>query len=123
MKAKPKQTTPQDTYHAQALLGLLANKWTIHVVYALRHETKRYGEISKVVPGATQKVLTGTLRKLERSGFVTRTTYPTVPPKVDYKLTELGLELLAMIETVTNWAKNYEEKIRQAQKAYDRQNN
>ena len=85
---------------------ILTSKWTLPVVYTLKNQTRRYYELQKSLPNVTQKMLTATLRKLEINGLVKRKVYPTVPPKVEYKLTEFGLEILDMIEKVNVWAKD-----------------
>lgn len=107
--------------HPKLLLEVIASKWTIPVIYTLCRDTKRYNEIHKAVPGTTQKVLTSTLRKLQRNGVITRTVHPTSPPQVEYQLTELGLELLKVIEHMALWAADNQTKIKRAQKAYDKQ--
>jgi DNA-binding HxlR family transcriptional regulator len=107
--------------HSKLLLEVIASKWTIPVIYTLRRDTKRYSGIHKAVPGTTQKVLTSTLRKLQKNGVIARTVHPTSPPMVEYKLTELGLELLQVIEHMAQWAATNHTKIKRAQKAYDKQ--
>ena len=107
--------------YPKLLLELITSKWTIPVIYALQHETKRYNEIHRAVPGTTQKVLTSTLRRLQRNGVITRTVHPTSPPMVEYCLTDLGIELLQMTEKMAQWAEQNHTKIRRAQKAYDNQ--
>lgn len=77
-------------------VGLLARKWTLRIAVTLSGDTKRHSELAKCLPGITQKVLTETLREMERTGIVERFVYPVVPPKVEYKLTEVGLELLKL---------------------------
>lgn len=85
---------------------ILSSKWTLPVVYVLKDHTKRYHEIHKHLPNTTQKMLTATLRKLESDGLVKRKIHPTIPPKVEYRLTPLGLEILAMTQTVSEWAQS-----------------
>lgn len=87
---------------------ILASKWTLPVVYALKNRTKRYYELHQHLPKVSQKVLTSTLRHLERDGLVKRKIHPTIPPKVEYRLTPLGLEVLAMTQKVSDWAENNE---------------
>jgi DNA-binding HxlR family transcriptional regulator len=102
-------------------MALLMNrKWTLSVICALEADTKRYSEIHKMVPDMTQRVLTNTLRNLERSGILHRTVYPTIPPKVEYKLTPLGLALHKATEPITEWAENNLSEIKRAQTAYDK---
>lgn len=85
---------------------MLSSKWTLPVVYTLKDRTHRYHEIHKHIPTATEKMLTATLRKLEKDGLVKRKIYPTVPPKVEYTLTPLGLEVLAMTQSVSQFVRN-----------------
>lgn len=109
-----------DKEHYLRIMALLINrKWTLSVVCALEDNTKRYSEIHKIVPDMTQRVLTNTLRNLERSGILHRTVYPVVPPKVEYKLTPLGLALHKATEPIAEWAENNLSEIKRAQKAYD----
>ncbi|HSX05428.1 MAG TPA: helix-turn-helix domain-containing protein [Candidatus Saccharimonadales bacterium] len=109
-----------DRQRPTLVIDILSNKWTVHILYALRLGTRRHSEIKKALPDTTQKVLTDTLRKLERCGIVQRTLYPSVPPQVEYKLTELGAELLNLSEIMAIWTEKHAKKILQAQKAYDR---
>ncbi len=104
---------------APSVLNLIASKWTVMVMHVLRHGVKRYSELTTAMPGITQKVLTATLRKLERNGIVERTVYPVVPPKVDYKLTKLGHELLHATEGMAEWAEGYSKQVTKAQLDYD----
>lgn len=80
---------------------VLSGKWTLPVVYSLKTHTRRYGEIRRHIPTATEKMLISTLRKLEKDGLVKRHLYPSVPPKVEYKLTPFGLEVLAITESAS----------------------
>jgi len=80
------------------LLTVKSGKWTMSVILHLRGQTQRFSELRRGIPGISQKVLTMTLRSLERDGFVSRTSYATIPPRVDYALTELGNELLRVFE-------------------------
>lgn len=79
---------------------VLRGKWTLPVVYSLKTHTRRYGEIRRHLPTATEKMLITTLRKLEKDGLLKRRIYPSVPPKVEYKLTPFGLEVLAITQSV-----------------------
>ena len=80
------------------LLTTRNSKWTPTVVLHLRHETLRFSELQREIGTISQKALTASLRALERDGFVTRTSYATIPPRVDYALTELGTEALKAFE-------------------------
>lgn len=99
---------------------LLAGKWTLIIVQVLDADVKRHSELCRSLPNVTQKVLTETLRKLERSGVVDRRVYPTVPPQVEYKLTPIGLDLLKLSDVLSDWVDIHEEEINRAQKSYDR---
>jgi DNA-binding HxlR family transcriptional regulator len=101
------------------VLNLIASKWTVMVMHALQQNTLRYSQLSKAIPLISQKVLTDTLRKLERNGIIVRTVYPVVPPKVEYKLTDLGTELLSVTEVMAHWADDHIEAVLQAQESYD----
>ena len=85
---------------------ILASKWTLPVVCTLKNQTRRYHELQKHIPNITQKMLTATLRQLESNGLIKRKVYPTVPPKVEYKLTDQGLEVLAIIDKLDVWVKD-----------------
>lgn len=88
----------------QEVLGRLGDKWVPLVLTALRDGPRRHGELARTVAGARQKVLTQTLRGLERDGLVTRSVTPTVPVRVDYALTPLGRSLLDVVDAVSRWA-------------------
>lgn len=83
----------------------LAGKWTLPVVYSLKDNTRRYHEIRRAFPKATEKMIISTLKKLEKDGMIRRRIYPTVPPKVEYTLTPLGLELLFIAQSANELAK------------------
>src|SRR5260221_14334186 len=78
-------------YGSRQVLDLLSEKWTAHVVYALAFGVKRHGELKREIKGISQKILTRTLRNLERDGLVKHNVYHEVPPRVDYALTQLGV--------------------------------
>ena len=86
----------------------------------LSGDTKRHSELAKCLPGITQKVLTETLREMERTGIVERSVYPVVPPKVEYRLTEIGLELLKLSQEFASWFDAHHENIHKAKRIYDR---
>jgi DNA-binding HxlR family transcriptional regulator len=102
------------------VLSIIASRWTVMVMHALQKDTKRYSEITRMIPGITQKVLTDTLRKLERNGIVERIVYPVVPPKVEYKLTDLGHKLLATTEMLATWAEDNGDHVMESRDAYDK---
>jgi DNA-binding HxlR family transcriptional regulator len=101
------------------VLDRIADKWTVLVVSALQSETKRFSVLRREVGGVSQKMLTQTLRGLERDGLVTRTVYPTVPPKVEYALTPLGYTLVKLLDDIRVWAERNIEDVLAAQDTYD----
>lgn len=104
---------------ANDVISLVGDKWSVLVVSTLGNGTLRFSEIKRAVEGISQKMLTTTLRGLERDGYVTRTVYPTVPPRVDYELTELGFELLEPVSALGNWAIANHARVIAARRAYD----
>lgn len=92
---------------SRRVLALIADKWTAIVVYALARGTMRFGELQREVDGISQKMLTQTLRDLERDGLVERTVYPTIPPKVEYSLTMLGMTLREPLAAICHWSENH----------------
>jgi DNA-binding HxlR family transcriptional regulator len=91
----------------QAIVDVIGGKWKLSILYQLLQGTKRYGELKRLIPRATERMLTLQLRELEASGIVQRTVYPEVPPKVEYSLTELGLSLEPVLQTMLVWSENY----------------
>lgn len=91
---------------SRRLLGLIADKWTVLVIYVLARGQMRHGELRREVSGISQKMLTQTLRALEREGVVERTVHPVVPPMVEYALTPRGEELIAPLEVIRHWAED-----------------
>lgn len=91
----------------QAVVDIIGGKWKLSILYQLFQGTKRYGELKRLVPEATERMLTLQLRELEACGIVQRTVYPEVPPKVEYSLTELGLSLEPVLQTMLDWSEKY----------------
>ena len=108
-----------DTHYLKNTTALLSSKWTLQVLYALKDDTKRYGEINQHLTGITQKMLTETVRKLEREGLVERIVHPVVPPMVEYRLTELGHSLLHTLDHTIEWLKQHEPHLHTARNTYD----
>lgn len=104
------------------MLSRLGDKWTILIIMQLRDQPKRFGELKRAVVGISQRMLTLTLRALERDGIVSRTVYPTVPPSVEYALTDLGLSFSAPVEEVGGWVFLNHDKIHAARSAFDDRN-
>ncbi len=91
----------------EVTLSLISNKWTILIIRDLLDGIKRFGELKKSLEGVTQKVLTANLRMMEKQGLVHRKVYAQVPPKVEYSLTELGLSLKPILDSLAGWGENY----------------
>ncbi|MDB5615345.1 MAG: helix-turn-helix transcriptional regulator [Devosia sp.] len=104
--------------HDFQVLTVKPGKWTLTVVTLLRDETRRFNEIKRA-GGISQKTLTITLRELERDGFVTRTMFATIPPRVDYELTVLGQELLLLADSLQNFADRNGAMVRAARERFD----
>ena len=99
-------------YPTRRLLELIGDKWTPIIVYILGQGTKRYGELRRHLPDVSKKMLTQTLRNLERDGLVERTVYPVIPPKTEYRLTLLGLRFLEPIAALAEWAKTHQKDLK-----------
>jgi DNA-binding HxlR family transcriptional regulator len=101
------------------VLSRIGDKWTILVVMLLGEGPMRFNELRRRVGGISQRMLTLTVRGLERDGFVTRTVFPTIPPRVDYELTPLGHSLLTPIQHLGSWAMQNIDLIEDAQRRFD----
>ncbi len=102
------------------LIGRVADKWTMSVLEALAEAgTLRFTRLAEAVPGVSQKMLTQTLRQMERDGLLLRTVHPVVPPHVDYRLTDLGLSLGEAFCSVWCWAEENQQRIDAARAAFD----
>ena len=101
------------------VIDSISGKWTVLVVYLLSEKTIRYGQIQRLVLGISQKVLTQTLRHLERDGIVKRKVYPVVPPQVEYSLTPLGKTVVDHLSGLCLWAKEHYPEVKQARIQYD----
>lgn len=101
------------------VLAALSDKWVTLIVSALADGPLRHAELARVVAGATQKMLTETLRKLERDGLLTRAVTHTVPPRVDYELTDLGHDILPLQRAIKAWAESHIGRIHEARDTYD----
>jgi DNA-binding HxlR family transcriptional regulator len=100
-------------------LDLISDRWTMIVVKALAEGIQRYGALHREIGGISQKMLTQTLRALERDGLVLRTVYPVVPPKVEYSLTPLGETLIEPLATIGAWAELHMDDILQARRRHE----
>lgn len=101
-------------------VGLLSRKWTLRIVVALSTGMKRHSELTRALPDITQKVLTETLREMERTGIVERSIFPTIPPRVEYRLTSIGEGLLILSQGFAEWYEMHEDDMHAARKLYDR---
>ncbi len=101
------------------VLDRIAEKWTVLIIGRLANGTMRFAQLRRSVDGISQKVLTNTLRGLERDGIVTRRVYASVPPRVEYTLTDLGRSLCDLVEGVCRWAEANIERVQHARAAYD----
>jgi DNA-binding HxlR family transcriptional regulator len=103
------------------VLDRIADKWTALIIGLLDDRTMRFSQLQRSIGGISQKMLTQTLRNLERDGLVTRTVYAEVPPRVEYKLTALGQTLVEPIAAIREWAEMHIEAIVAARVEYDRE--
>jgi DNA-binding HxlR family transcriptional regulator len=101
------------------VLNRVGDKWSVQVVGLLGGGKKRFSELRHNIEGISQRMLTLTLKGLERDGLITRTAYPTIPPRVEYELTKLGRSLLRPITALGNWAGQNRERIQSARDRYD----
>ncbi|AYM14796.1 hypothetical protein At1D1108_51700 (plasmid) [Agrobacterium tumefaciens] len=108
------EPTAPDCRALADVLARVGDKWTIMVVGALSNGPMRYNAIGRLIDGISQRMLTLTLKGLEQDGLVTRTIYPTIPPRVDYELTELGRTLLQPIMALFEWAKQHQPSMMEA---------
>ena len=102
------------------ILNRIGDKWSVMVVGHLTRKTMRFNELRHSIGGISQRMLTLTLRNLERDGLVTRTVFPEIPPRVEYQLTELGRTLTAPLDTLWNWAARNMHSVNEARANYDR---
>lgn len=103
---------------SRQVLALIADKWTVLVIKALARGINRYGQLQRAIGGISPKMLTQTLRALERDGLVHREVYPVVPPSVDYSLTPLGVTLTESIRAMSDWAEANFPEIEAARRRY-----
>ncbi|EHY89441.1 winged helix-turn-helix transcriptional regulator [Saccharomonospora azurea] len=101
------------------VLDHVAGKWSIGVLVAVAHGPVRFTELERIVEGISRRMLTLTLRRLERDGLLIRTVYPTVPPKVEYSLTDMARELHGTLRALTEWAERHRGEIAAARVRYD----
>ena len=100
-------------------LELVADKWAVLILYALSRGTMRHNRLHREIEGISQKMLTKTLRRLERDGLVGREAYPEIPPRVEYSLTPLGGSLIGILAELCVWAEEHIEEVETARRDYD----
>ncbi|MGV9326101.1 winged helix-turn-helix transcriptional regulator [Streptosporangium sandarakinum] len=105
---------------ARELLDTISDKWVSLILNALADGPLRYSDLGRIIAGVSQKMLTQTLRGLERDGLVSRTVTPSVPVRVDYALTDLGRDLQPVMRSIKLWAESHIEQVRDARESYDR---
>ncbi|BAY14306.1 transcriptional regulator, HxlR family protein [Anabaenopsis circularis NIES-21] len=104
----------------QQILDVIADKWSVIVLYCLAYRSRRYGEIQRCIQGISQKVLTQTLRKLERHGLVERTILSQMPLSVEYSLTSLGKTLIEPLQSLASWTREHFYEVVASRDLYDR---
>jgi DNA-binding HxlR family transcriptional regulator len=109
----------EDCRAVSGVLNRVGDKWTVLVVTKLGPGRMRFSELRDAVGGISQKMLTATLRGLERDGFILREQFPTIPPRVEYELTDLGRELLEPVTALAEWARRNGERVAKARMRFD----
>src|SRR5437667_12563535 len=104
------------------VLARVGDKWSVFVIMTLIGGPQRFNELKRTIGGISQRMLTLTLRGLERDGLVTRTVFPTIPPRVDYELTDLGRGLQHPVRALGQWALDHLHEIHDARGRFDRRN-
>lgn len=104
---------------SRTVLNALADKWTCLLVDALQEGPVRFGVLRRKLDGITQKSLTQALRRMERDGVVIRSVYPTIPPRVDYELSDLGRSVVTLMSGIKHWSEVHVEEIVLARSHYD----
>ena len=113
---------PAGPCRASEVLARVGDKWSLQVIFCLSNGTQRFTDLKRGIAGISQRMLTVTLRGLERDGIVTRTVHPVIPPRVDYELTPMGRTLLDTIGQLLAWADSHLPAIDAARAAYDTRN-
>ena len=110
----------EDCRAVSAVLARIGDKWSVLIVSRLGNGPVRFNALKREIGGISQRMLTLTLRGLERDGLITRTVFPTVPPRVDYALTALGRSLLVPVSALGDWARRNRSRIEEARARFDR---
>ncbi|MEV5208628.1 helix-turn-helix domain-containing protein [Micromonospora sp. NPDC053740] len=109
----------EDADFIREVLDLVGDKWSVLIIGTLADGPVRYSDLGDAIPGISQRMLTLTLKHLQRTGLITRTSYPEVPPRVEYALTGLGRSLLSTVLALAAWSADHHAEIRRHQSAYD----
>ncbi|GGA39416.1 winged helix-turn-helix transcriptional regulator [Dyella nitratireducens] len=112
---------PADCRAVGQVLDRIGDKWTVMVIDTLSKGPMRFNAVMHIIGGVSHRMLTVTLRGLERDGLVTRTAYPTIPPKVEYELTELGRSLIRPLKALSTWALSNRPAIEAARVRFDKE--
>lgn len=104
---------------AREILDRIGDKWSAYVIAELGEGTRRFSELRRAIAGISQRMLTVTLRALERDGLIARQVYPVIPPRVEYSLTPLGQSLLAVVEALISWSDDHRRDVSAARRHYD----
>ncbi|HLH11347.1 MAG TPA: helix-turn-helix domain-containing protein [Methylovirgula sp.] len=110
----------QQCHRINQILARVGDKWSVLVIMELEHGPRRFNELKRAIGGISQRMLTLTLRGLERDGLVKRTIFPTIPPRVDYELTKLGRSLREPVVALGTWAQTHLDEIDAARADFDR---
>lgn len=103
------------------VLDRIGDKWSVLVVVELAAGVRRFRQLQRAVPGISQRMLTLTVRRLERDGLLTRSVYPTVPPQVEYELTEMGRSLHLQVRGLADWAAAHSDAVAESRRRFDRE--
>lgn len=117
--ADPFQWDTREDCQVRQILDRIADKWSLLVIALLENRRLRFTELRREIDGVSQRMLTVTLRSLERDGLVKRTVHPVVPPRVEYELTSLGRTLHTTIRSLVTWTEEHQDEIAAARTAYD----
>ncbi|MFI6790678.1 winged helix-turn-helix transcriptional regulator [Nonomuraea sp. NPDC050383] len=104
------------------VLDRIGDKWSVLVVVELAQGMRRFRQLQRAVPGISQRMLTLTVRRLERDGMITRTVHPTIPPQVEYALTPMGHSLTHLVKTLADWSAEHRDAVALARRDWDELN-
>lgn len=113
------QWDAREDCEVRQILDRVADKWSLLVIALLAEKTMRFGELVREIDGVSKKMLTVTLRNLERDGLVHREMFPEIPPRVEYRLSPLGRTLLGTIQSLVGWVEEHQAQVAQAREAFD----